>query len=140
MSTKTDTYLKIFLLTLVVCLLSLTFAPAPISGYAQKQRAMDQVIDLDSTIAPLTGKRVMYVLTDDEGGLQLDATGQGRKVPAIISYNYRTKRDADGHLVSPLTIFRPSFVGGFLLKDEVPSDSGRSPGTWDNAHPGDLRN
>lgn len=99
-----------------------------------------KVIDIDSSIAPLTGKRVMYVLDDSEGGLILEATGQGRKVPAIITYNYRTERDDDGRLVSPLIIFRPPFAGGFFEKDDVPSSSDREQGTWDNFQPGDLRN
>lgn len=108
---------------------------------AQKQRAVGAgAIDIDSTVAPLTGKRVTYQLTDEEGGLLLDALGQGRKVPALITYNYRTRRNADGMLVSPLTIFRPAVAGGLLLKDEVPGDSARSPGTWDTYQPGDLRN
>jgi hypothetical protein len=107
---------------------------------AQKEQAAKKSVDIDSTIAPLTGKRVMYVLTDDEGGALLESTGQGRKVPAIITYNYRVNRNADGNLISPLTIFRPASIGGLLLRDDVPSDSSRSPGTWDNFQPGDLRN
>lgn len=97
-------------------------------------------IDIDSGIAPLTGKRVMYQLTDEEGGLILEATGQTRKVPAIITYNYRTNRDESGRLVSPLFILRPGFAGGPFSKDEAVLDSARSPGTWDPFKPGDQRN
>jgi hypothetical protein len=110
------------------------------TAQAQKRQAAITAVDIDSSIAPLTGKRVMYVLTDDEGGAFLESTGQGRKVPAIITYNYRVRRNTDGNIVSPLTIFRPQVIGGLLLKDEVPSDSSRSPGSWDNFQPGDLRN
>jgi hypothetical protein len=106
----------------------------------QKQRVESQPIDLDSTIAPLTGKRVMYCLEDHEGGLILESTGQGRKVPAIVTYNYRGLRNDNGILISPLIIFRPAFAGGILVKDDVPSSSDRTPGTWDNFQPGDLRN
>jgi hypothetical protein len=136
--------LAITLILFFAVVMALLFAPAVSkveqTALAQKQKAAISAVDIDSSIAPLTGKRVMYVLTDEEGGSYLESTGQGRKVPAIISYNYRTLRNASGNLVSPLTIFRPASIGGLLLKDEVPSDSSRSPGSWDNFQPGDLRN
>jgi hypothetical protein len=114
----------------------------PSSAIAQKSSGSDRVTaaDLDKGAAPLTGKRVMYSLTDEEGGLILEATGQGRKVPATITYNYRTLRDTEGRLVSPLFIMRPAFAGDVFSKDRVPADSARSPGTWDTVQPGDLRN
>jgi hypothetical protein len=126
---------------------TLGYLGSPVNSLAAQNRPTPgtrpktvEVIDIDSSIAPLTGKRVMYVLEDSEGGLILEATGQGRKVPAIITYNYRGVRNADGVLVSPLVIFRPPFAGGFFEKDDVPSSSDRQQGTWDNFHPGDLRN
>lgn len=109
------------------------------SAYVALQKKADaQAVNLDVSIAALTGKRVMYALADDEGGLILEATGQGRKVPAIITYNYRTSRDENGRLVSPLFILRPGFAGGPFTKDEAPADSSRSPGCWDTIQPGDL--
>jgi hypothetical protein len=126
-------------LALMIAALSLSFGNNPVRA-VEKQRADKLAVDIDSTIAPLTGKRVMYCLTDEEGGLILESTGQGRKVPAIVTYNYRGERNDDGILISPLIIFRPAFAGGILQKDDVPSSSDRTPGTWDNFQPGDLRN
>src|ERR1700754_621932 len=65
---------------------------ASVAAQKGKVAATVEAVDLDAGIAPLTGKRVMYVLTDAEGGASLEATGQGRKVPAVITYNYRGKR------------------------------------------------
>jgi hypothetical protein len=139
-------------LALMIAALSITFGNSPVNGSSypavtssssasfEKLKADKPDVDIDSTIAPLTGKRVMYCLTDEEGGLILESTGQGRKVPAIVTYNYRGDRNADGVLISPLIIFRPAFAGGILQKDDVPSSSDRTPGSWDNFQPGDLRN
>jgi hypothetical protein len=107
---------------------------------AQKRGTPTEALNIDASVAPLTGKRVFYVLLDEEGASQLEATGQGRKVPALIVYNYRGRRDDHGRLVSPLLIFRPGFAGGLLSKDEVAADSSRTPGTWDTIQPGDFVN
>lgn len=111
-----------------------------VASQPQKRAAVSDALNIDTSIAPLTGKRVYYVLTDQEGGLQLESTGQGRKVPALIVFNYRGRRDSEGRLVSPLVIFRPAFAGGLFQKDEVASDSSRTQGTWDAIQPGDLLN
>jgi hypothetical protein len=111
------------------------FYPTPVA--AQKASKVAAPVDLDSGIAPLHGKRVFYQLTDEEGGT---AEPDGRKTSAIITFNYRGLRDDQGRLVSALIILRPGFRGGLLIKDEVPGDSSRSPGTWDTIQPGDQRN
>ncbi len=109
----------------------------PTDKVSAQNEGKAQAVSLDSGIAPLHGKRVFYQLTDEEGGTD---EPDGRKTPAIITFNYRGKRDGNGVLVSALFILRPGFRGGPFVKDEVPGDSSRSPGTWDTIHPGDLRN
>lgn len=100
-----------------------------------KGNSTEQFIDLDSGIAPLTGKRVFYQLTDVEGGTD---EPDGRKSPAVIVKNLRGKRDAEGRLVSRLLVFPCDGEQPFSV--EAPSDSSRTPGTWDNHQPGDKRN
>jgi len=91
----------------------------------------------DGTIAPLVGKSVFYLLTDDEGGNDRE----GRKCAAVITRNYNNrKRDDQGRLVQDLFVMRPASWGGAFDKARVPRDSAREPGTWDTPKPGDERN
>jgi hypothetical protein len=99
-----------------------------------KQNA--QATDPDAGIAPLTGKRIFYQLTDGEGGRD---EGDGRKSLAFITRNLRGERDEEGRLVHHIVVFPCTGLSPFV-KQFAPSDSGRTPGTWDNIQPGDLRN
>jgi hypothetical protein len=92
--------------------------------------------DLDSGVAPLTGKRIFYQLTDAEGGRD---EPDGRKSVALITRNLRGERDEEGRLVHNIVVF-PGNGHPPFTKMRVPSDSGRTPGTWDNIQPGDLKN
>lgn len=96
--------------------------------------------DLDHAYA--SGATIFYQLTDEEDGegFEFQAGYPYTKVPAVITFNYFDKRDAEGRKVYSLHILRPKFMGGAFDKDEVPSDSSRTPGTFDTVQPGDLRN
>jgi len=113
------------------------------SAQAQKRnptKPLTTSADLDHAF--VTGAQVFYQLTDEELGENIDqsiiAGLPFRKVPAIITFNYFGRRDADGRRVWSLHILRPGFLGGPFDKDEVPADSGRDPGTFDTIHAGDL--
>ena len=122
---------------MLMALILIAVADRRVESAVQKRGGTVQVVvDLDSSIRPLAGKRVFYQLLDSEGG---GGEHDIRKVPAFVAYNYRgeSRRDAQGRLAVALVILRPGFLGGPFTKDEVGGDSGRSQGTWDNLQPGD---
>lgn len=111
---------------------------------AQKDRGPGRGVtsaDLDA-IGGVNGARVFYQLTEEEQGPRFEFSNGtfASKVPAEVVFNYFGDRDDRGRLIFAVFIKRPLFLGGPFLKDEVPFDSARNPGTIDTIQPGDLRN
>jgi hypothetical protein len=92
-----------------------------------------QISEIDDDVSDITGKRVFYFLTDEEGGT--NGPG-GRKVAAILAQTYHPqRRNEAGQIVSNIFVM----VNGGFNKDAA-LDSSRQPGTFDIFHDGDRTN
>lgn len=129
-------------LVMSVLLLTFTFSlrPAPTQAQkANKNTAFATVWDtLDLTVTLKTGKRVFYVLTDEENGKLMEAETSSRKCLAFVTAVTFGERSELGHRVASLHILRAGEYGGVFDKTNVPFDNSRSTGTFDNAQWGDL--